>query len=104
MTEEQTKESNPVESFAEKEYRNIRIFSMHKDVVTEFVEWCKKYAGGKYSAGIQLLLSKAKSFDLIAGLDLRLKSLEHEIALLKQSKVVEEQSKQEPKVKTIGGK
>jgi hypothetical protein len=103
MTEEKNKESDPVESFAEQEYRNIRIFSMHKDVVTEFVDWCKRYAGGKYSAGIQLLLSKAKSFDLIAGLDLRIKSLEHEIALLKQSKIVEEQSKQQPKVKTIGG-
>jgi len=103
MTEEQIKESDPVESFAEKEYRNIRIFSMHKDVVTEFVDWCKKYAGGKYSAGIQLLLSKAKSFDLVASLDLRLKALEYEIALLKQSKIVEEQSKEQPKVKTIGG-
>jgi hypothetical protein len=106
MTEQKTSEDskpNPVEAFNQKEFRNIQIYRMHKDVVSDFVDWCKKYTDGKYSAGISLLLSKAKAFDLIAGVDQRIKALEQQVALLMQSKSVEEHSQTKPEIKTIGG-
>ena len=105
MTEDKSKESEAVsaEVFEQSEFRNIKILNMHKDVVAEFFEYCKRNAGGKHSAGIHLLLSKAKAFDLLYGMDARLRAVEHQLGLLVQKQSVEEHSKPRPEVKTIGG-
>lgn len=91
------------EVFEQSEYRNIKIYNMHKDVVAEFFDYCKKNTGGRHSAGIHLLLSKAKAFDLLIGMDNRLKSVEHQMGLLMHKESVEEHSNPKPEVKTIGG-
>ena len=110
MTEEKQTQEKESEAKDEKEkldmqdFRNITIYHMHKDVVKDFKEWCKVNAGNKFPAGIQLLLSRAKVFDLVANLDARIKGLEHQIALItKGNKGVEEHSQSKPEVKTIGG-
>lgn len=100
ITEE---EKNPVEEFHQKQFHDITVYRMHNDVIADFVHYCKKYTDGKYSAGIQLLLSKAKAFDLVSNAEMRIKALEQQVALLVQSKSVEEHSKPATKVKTIGG-
>jgi hypothetical protein len=100
-----SEEKSPQEKLDQQQFRNITIYHMHKDVVAEFKEWCKVHAGNKFPAGIQLLLSRAKVFDLMANLDSRIKALEHQVALLTQGKKsVEERSEQKQEVKTIGGK
>lgn len=103
--EQESKEKSQEDKLDMQDFRNITIYNMHKDVVKEFKEWCKVHAGNKFPAGIQLLLSRAKVFDLVANLDGRIKALEHQIALItKGNKGVEEHSDKKPEVKTIGGK
>ncbi|RLE39476.1 hypothetical protein D6817_05540 [Candidatus Pacearchaeota archaeon] len=110
MESEQTKKENeseeksPQERFEQHEFRNITIYHMHKELVKEFKEWCKIHAGNKFPAGIQLLLSRAKAFDLLTTMESRIKALEQQVALLSQGrKSVEEHSEQKTEVKTIGG-
>lgn len=105
MTETMKKESEAVstEVFEQTDFRNIKIYNMHKDVVAEFFEYCKKNAGGKHSAGIHLLLSKAKAFDMLYGMDARLRAVEHQVGLLVNKQSVEEHSKPKVEIKTIGG-
>ena len=103
--EQEGKKESQKDKLDMQDFRNITIYHMHKDVVKEFKEWCKVYAGNKFPAGIQLLLSRAKVFDLVANLDGRIKALEHQIALItKGNKSVEEHSDKKTEVKTIGGK
>jgi hypothetical protein len=108
MTEEkQTKEKesvDPKEKLDQQDFRNITIYHIHKDVVDEFKEWCKVHAGNKFPAGIQLLLSRSKVFELMSNFDTRIKALEHNLSmLLNRQKSGEGHSEEKPKVKTIGG-
>jgi hypothetical protein len=96
-------ENVSTEVFEQTEFRNIKIYNMHKEVVAEFFDYCKRNTGGRHSSGIHLLLSKAKAFDLMLGMDMRLKALEHQMGLLMQKGSVEEHSNLKHEVKTIGG-
>ncbi|GEM_PF-3334261 len=102
--ETEAKKEDPKELLDQQEFRNITIYHIHKDVVSEFKEWCRIYAGNKFPAGIQLLLSRAKVFELISTMDSRIKALEYQVALLSQGKKsVEEHVETKKEIKTIGG-
>jgi len=111
MTEEKkTKETeskevlDPKEKLDQQDFRNITIYHIHKDVVDDFKEWCKVNAGNKFPAGIQLLLSRSKVFELMSNFDTRIKALEHNLSMVMNGqKSVEEHSPEKQKVKTIGG-
>lgn len=102
-TKEKESKADPKELLDQQDFRNITIYHIHKDVVDDFKEWCKVNAGNKFPAGIQLLLSRSKVFELMSNFDTRIKALEHNLSmLLNRQKSVEEHS-EKPKVKTIGG-
>jgi len=102
--EKESKEVDPKEKLDQQDFRNITIYHIHKDVVDDFKEWCKVNAGNKFPAGIQLLLSRSKVFELMSNFDTRIKALEHNLSMVMNGqKSVEEHSPETQKVKTIGG-
>ena len=101
--EETESKETPKEKMEQQEFRNITIYHMHKDVVTEFKQWCKIHAGNKFPAGIDLLLSRAKMYDSLTQVETRLAAVEQQLAMLLPGKKSAEEHSEKTEVKTIGG-
>lgn len=101
--ETESKATTPEEKLEQQEFRNITIYHMHKDVVAEFKQWCKIHAGNKFPAGIDLLLSRAKMYDSLTQVEMRLTAVEQQLAMLLPGKKSAEEHSEKTQVKTIGG-
>lgn len=84
----------------------IKIYHVHKDIVNEFKEFCKKYAHNRFDIGIKLLLDSFREKESYLYVMSVINNLIKDVEMLKNDvyKESDDQNNDSKIIKYIGGK